>query len=51
MVRWWTKPPIIIAALGVLAVIITALLSRTTITQYRPVCSNGAENWEDSIED
>jgi hypothetical protein len=33
MARWWTKPPIIIAALGVLAVIITALLPRTTITQ------------------
>jgi len=33
MARWWTKPPITIAALGVLAVIITALLPRTTITQ------------------
>jgi len=33
MARWWTKPPIIIAALGVLAVIVTALLPRTTITQ------------------
>jgi hypothetical protein len=33
MVRWWTKPPIIVAALGVLAVIMTALLPRTTITQ------------------
>ncbi len=33
MARWWTKPPIIIAALGVLAVIITALLSGTTIKQ------------------
>ena len=34
MVRWWTKPPIIVAALGVLAVIITALLPRTIITQH-----------------
>ena len=33
MAHWWTKPPIIIAALGVLAVIITALLSGTTINQ------------------
>src|SRR5262245_10234434 len=33
MTRWWTKPPIIVAALGVLAVLITALLARTTITQ------------------
>src|SRR4029434_4786824 len=34
MTRWWTKPPIIVAALGVLAVIITVLLPRTTITQH-----------------
>jgi hypothetical protein len=34
MARWWTKPPLIIAALGVLAVILIALLPRTTITQY-----------------
>jgi hypothetical protein len=34
MARWWTKPPIIVAALGVLAVIITALLPRTIITQH-----------------
>ena len=34
MARWWTKPPIIVAALGVLAVILTALLPRTTITQH-----------------
>jgi hypothetical protein len=34
MARWWTNPPIIVAALGVLAVIITALLPRTTITQH-----------------
>jgi hypothetical protein len=33
MTRWWTKLPIIVAALGVLAVLITALLPRTTITQ------------------
>ena len=33
MARWWTKPPIIVAVLGILAVIITALLPRTTITQ------------------
>jgi hypothetical protein len=33
MTRWWTKPPIIVAALGVLAVLITALLTWTTITQ------------------
>src|SRR6516162_8904695 len=33
MARWWTKPPIIVAALGILAVIMTALLPRTTITQ------------------
>src|SRR5690242_18491480 len=34
MARWWTKPPIIVAVLGVLAVIITALLPHTTITQH-----------------
>jgi len=34
MARWWRQPPVIIAALGVLAVIITALLPRTTITQH-----------------
>jgi hypothetical protein len=33
MAKWWTKPPIIVAALGVFAVIITALFSGTTITQ------------------
>src|SRR5262245_54316911 len=34
MARWWRQPPVVIAALGVLAVIITALLPRTTITQH-----------------
>jgi len=34
MARWWTKPPIIVAALGVFVVIMTVLLPRTTITQH-----------------
>jgi hypothetical protein len=34
MARWWTKPPVIIAVLGVLVVILTVLLPRTTITQH-----------------
>jgi hypothetical protein len=33
MTRWWSKPPIVVAALWALAVIITAFLPRTTITQ------------------
>jgi hypothetical protein len=33
MTRWWNKPPIVVATLGVLGVLITALLPRTTITQ------------------
>jgi hypothetical protein len=35
MARWWTKPPIIIAVLGILAVIITAFLPIAPITQPR----------------
>src|SRR5256885_14705855 len=34
MVRWWTKPPVIVAAVGILAVLSTAFLPRTTITQH-----------------
>ena len=34
MTRWWRQPTLLVAALGVLAVIITALLPPTTITQH-----------------
>ena len=34
MANWWTKPPIIIAAIGGIVVIFLALLPRTTITQH-----------------
>lgn len=40
MAQWWTKPPLIVAALGILAVILTTLLPRATITQH-VLCQKG----------
>ena len=33
MKRWWRQPPMLVAALGVLAVIMTVLLSQPTLIQ------------------
>src|SRR5262245_23485866 len=49
MARWWTKPPIILAALGVLAVLLPARLPRTPITQRTPGAGSGEQALQEAL--
>ena len=49
MARWWTKPSIILAALGVLAVLLPARLSRTPITQHTSGAGSGEQALQEAL--
>jgi len=49
MARWWTKPPIILAVLGVLAVLLPARLPRTPITQRTPDAGSGEQALQEAL--
>ena len=49
MARWWTKPPIILAVLGVLAVLLPARLPRMPITQHTPGAGSGEQALQEAL--
>src|SRR5262245_11068039 len=49
MAQWWTKPPIILAVLGVLAVLLPARLPRMPITQHTPGAGSGEQALQEAL--
>jgi hypothetical protein len=49
MARWWTKPPIMIAVLGFLAVMMTARLLRTPLTHHTAGAGSDEQAFQEAL--
>src|SRR5262245_45960765 len=49
MARWWTRPLIMLAALGVLAALLLARLPRTPITQHTSGAASGEQAFQQAL--
>src|SRR5262245_17176126 len=49
MARWWTRPLLMLAALGVLAALLLARLPRTPITQHTSGAGSGEQDLQEAL--